>query len=113
MEKSKLPDVPIVATDSNFPEIIKKYPLVVMDCWAPWCGPCRMLAPIIDALAKEYRGKVVFAKLNTDENLSTARKFGITAIPTLLIFKKGEMVDQIVGVMPKKDMEDRIKQYIK
>lgn len=112
MNEAKSQDAPLTATDASFPEIIKKHPLVVVDCWAPWCGPCRMLAPTIDALAKEYRGKAAFAKLNTDENLDTARKFGINAIPTLLLFKKGELVDQMVGVMPKNDIESKIKQYL-
>lgn len=112
MNETKSQDAPLTATDFSFPEIIKKNPLVVVDCWAPWCGPCKMLAPIIDTLAKEYKGKVTFAKLNTDDNLATARKFGINAIPTLLVFKKGELVDQMIGVMPKNDIESKIKRYI-
>ena len=110
-EKSKWPDAPVPVTDESLFATIKKYSLVIIDCWAPWCGPCKMLSPIIDSLAREYKGKVVFAKLNTDDNLETARKFGITAIPTLLISKNGEIIDRIVGVMPKKEIEERIKKW--
>ena len=75
------PDSPVVVTDSDFDETVNKYPLVVVDCWAPWCGPCRMLSPTVDAMAKDYKGKVVFAKLNTDESIETASKFRIMSIP--------------------------------
>src|SRR6185295_11049069 len=74
---------------------------VVVDCWAPWCPPCRAMSPIIDELAAKWAGKVTFGKLNTDENQETAARFAITSIPTLLIFRDGEFADQVVGLPPK------------
>ena len=102
------PDAPIVVTDSSFEEFVKKYPKVVVDCWAPWCGPCRMLSPTIDTLAKDLRGKVVFAKLNTDENFNVAGKYRIMSIPTLLFFKNGQLVDRMVGAAPRAVVEQNL-----
>jgi len=102
------PDSPIVVTDSSFEEFVKKYPKVVVDCWAPWCGPCRMLSPTIDTLAKDLRGKVVFAKLNTDENFNVAGKYRIMSIPTLLFFKNGQLVDRMVGAAPRAVVEQNL-----
>jgi thioredoxin len=82
--------------------------LVVVDCWAPWCAPCRAIAPVVEQLAKDYRGRVVFGKLNVDENPETQYRFGIMAIPTLLVMKKGQEVDRIVGALPKNELESRI-----
>lgn len=103
---------PIEITDRNFQEIITKNNLVIVDCWAPWCGPCKMIAPSIDELAKRYAGKVVFAKLNTDDNQETAIKFGIMAIPTLLFFKGGKLVDKTVGALPKNAIEGQVKKHL-
>ncbi len=97
----KLPDVPLKVTDADIETNIKKYPLMVIDCWAPWCAPCRMIGPIIEELAKEMQGKIVFGKLNVDENRATSAKYGIMSIPALLIFKNGNLVDNIIGAMPK------------
>ena len=94
-------DTPIITTDKTFDEMIKKNPSAVIDCWAPWCGPCRMMSPIIDELAREYAGKIVFGKLNVDENPEIAKRYNIMGIPTLLIVKNGSVVDRIVGVAPK------------
>ena len=105
-------DSPITVDDSSFENFIKQHSIVLVDCWAPWCGPCRLVSPIIDGLAKEYNGKVAFGKLNTDENPSTAGRFDIMAIPTLLIFKNGKQVDQIVGAVPKARIEDMLKKYM-
>ncbi len=102
------PDAPIVVTDSDFEDLIKRYPKVVVDCWAPWCGPCRMLSPTIDAIAKEMKGKVVFAKVNTDENFGVAGKFRVMSIPTLLFFKDGKLVDKSIGAAPKGMVENQI-----
>ena len=99
---------PIVVSDRNFDQTVKNYPLIVVDCWAAWCAPCRAIAPVVEELAKEYSGKVVFGKLNVDDNPETAEKFGIRAIPTLLVMKNGNEVDRIVGVLPKNQLEARI-----
>ena len=96
---------PIEINETNFKEVIFKYDNVVVDFWAEWCGPCRMIAPIIDELAKEYAGKVVFAKLNVDEAENIAIEYGISAIPTLMFFKKGKPIDMMVGVHPKSEIK--------
>lgn len=92
---------PITVTDADFADFVRRHDTVVVDCWAPWCGPCRAMAPIIDELAQKWAGRVTFAKLNTDENPRTAQMFGIMSIPTLLVFKDGRFVDQVVGLPPK------------
>ena len=106
------PNTPITITDSNFQETIHKYPLIVVDCWAAWCAPCRMISPTIEALAKDYAGKAVFGKLNTDENRTTATQFGIRSIPTLLIIKNEKEVDRIIGAVPRQVIEEKLKKYI-
>jgi len=103
---------PIEVTDSNFHEVVRSSRLVVIDCWAQWCAPCRMMAPIIDELAKEYAGKILFGKLNVDENPEVPGQYQIMSIPTFLVFKDGVLVDRIVGAMPKKILEQRITRYI-
>jgi len=105
-------DHPVTITDKTFVETVKKYPLVVVDCWATWCGPCRLIAPVIDELAKEYAGRVVFGKLNVDENPRTATEYAIMAIPTLFIFKCGDPVDVIQGALPKPYLEAKIKEWL-
>jgi len=106
------PSEPLHTTDISIQQTVQKYPLVVIDCWAPWCGPCRMLAPTIEELAKEYAGKIVFGKLNTDENQATAREYGIMSIPTLLVFKNGKLVDTLIGALPKKMLEQAITRHL-
>ena len=91
--------------EKNIDETIKNNPALVVDCWAPWCGPCRMMTPVIDELASDYKGKITFGKLNTDENREIAEKYLIQAIPTLLIFKDGKLADRKVGALPKKLLE--------
>ncbi len=99
--------------DSNFEEVVlKSEKPVVVDFWAPWCQPCRIIAPIIEELAKEYDGKVVFAKLNTDENMQTTMRFGIRGIPTLLIFKNGKELGRIVGARPKPQLKEEIERVL-
>jgi thioredoxin 1 len=106
------PAAPVQVTDSNFEEFVKKYPKVVVDCWAPWCGPCRMLSPTIDALAKDMKGSIVFAKLNTDDNYGTAGKFKIMSIPTLLFFKDGQLVNKMIGAAPRPMVEQEIRKSL-
>ena len=101
------PTKPVDVTDSEFAQFVKSHPNVVVDAWAPWCGPCKRIAPIMDELASEYNGQVAIAKLNTDDNQKTAMQYGIMSIPTLLVFKNGERVDQIVGVQPKDTLRAR------
>ncbi|OPX59304.1 MAG: thioredoxin 2 [Methanomassiliicoccales archaeon PtaB.Bin215] len=98
--------------DSTFEEFIKSAPLVIVDCWAPWCGPCRMLAPIIEQLAEEFQGKIKFGKMNTDENENTPMKFNITAIPTMLVFKNGAQLDRVVGAGNKDFMRQKFSKYL-
>ncbi len=107
----KMPGKPLKVTDGDVQDVVQQHPLVVVDCWAPWCGPCRMLSPVIEELAKAMQGDVVFAKLNTDENQQTAKQYGIMSIPTLLLFKNGELVDQQMGAMPKNMLRSWIERY--
>lgn len=106
------PSKPLVLTDETFDDFVKKYPLSLVDCWAAWCAPCRLLSPTIDALARELSGRVVFGKLNVDENPKTAAIFGIRSIPTMLIFKKGRLVDQLLGALPKDNIKRTLLEYI-
>ncbi len=99
---------PIIVTDSGFSEFVKKYPLVAIDCWAAWCGPCRMMAPVIDELAHEFSGKAVFGKLDVDSNPMTAAAYGIMSIPTILFFRNGEHVDTAIGFGGKEMLKKKI-----
>ncbi len=86
-------------------EVLSSDTPVLVDFWAPWCGPCRMVAPVVDELSEEYDGKVKFVKLNTDDNIETASRYGIRSIPTIMVFKAGEAVDQVVGFRPKSELK--------
>jgi thioredoxin 1 len=100
---------PIHVTDETFEELVLGAQLPVMvDFWAPWCGPCRMVAPVVEELARAYDGRAVVAKINTDENGHTPSRYGIMGIPTLILFKDGEEVDRIVGFAPRKTLEERL-----
>ena len=99
-------------TDENFEAEIERHDgLAVVDFWATWCGPCRMIAPILDQLAGEYAGKVKVAKLDVDTNIKTATRFNVRSIPLLLFFKDGKVVDQIVGAVPKTHIETKLQQH--
>jgi len=111
-KKQKMSTKPVHVTDSNFNEIVNKHSLALIDCWASWCAPCVVIAPIIEELAKEYAGKILVGKLNVDENRRTAERFQIFGIPTLLIMKNGKEVDRIVGLVPKNHIEARLKKYM-
>jgi len=102
---------PVTLTDHNFDQAIAKYPALVVDCWAEWCAPCRMVAPIIDQLAHDYQGQVVFGKLDVDHNPQIAQRFGIMSIPTLLLFKDGLKVGSQVGALPKPNLEAALKEH--
>lgn len=109
-DTSDWPSAPVEITDDNIEEMSSKYPNLVVDCWAEWCGPCRMLGPIIEELAGELQGKVVFGKLNTDLNRTVPRKYGIMSIPTILYYKDGEVVGKTVGALPKEHILEAIEQ---
>jgi thioredoxin 1 len=99
--------------DSNFDnEVLKSQLPVLVDFWAPWCGPCRVLAPVVEEIASSYKGKLKVAKLNVDENQEIAMKYGIRSIPTLILFKDGKALDQIIGAVPKSEIEKMIKKVI-
>jgi thioredoxin 2 len=104
---------PVIVTDANFAEEVERAPLpVLLDMWAPWCGPCRMLAPTIEQIAGELAGRVKVAKLNTDENPMTASRFSVQSIPTLLVLKDGKEIDRIVGALPKQDILRKLESVI-
>ena len=100
---------PVTVTDATFAAEVERSPVpVLLDLWAPWCGPCRMIAPVIEDLASEMAGRVKFAKLNVDENPATAARFNVSSIPTLLILKEGRETDRLVGVQPKTEIARRL-----
>jgi thioredoxin 1 len=103
---------PLTLNDSNFDGTIKKSQLIVVDFWAPWCGPCRAVSPVIEQLATELAGKALFGKLNVDENPVVSSTFGIQSIPTIAIFKNGKMVDGFVGAASKSQILSKISTYI-
>lgn len=109
--KTPLPgdEEPLAITDANFSTHVEQSPLpVLVDMWAPWCGPCRMIAPVVEQIAREMNGKLRVGKMNVDENPATSERFQIRSIPALLIFKGGRLVDQIIGAQPKTEILRRL-----
>ena len=105
---------PIHVNDNEFQEkVLDSSTPVIVDFWAPWCGPCRMVAPVLDELAKEYNEKVIIAKVNTNENPQWAMRYGVQGIPTMLFVRNGEIVDRIVGAHPKPSIQQRLDNMLK
>jgi thioredoxin 1 len=99
-------------SDREFEEVVQKNRVVVVDFWAPWCPPCRALAPIVEELSREYEGRAVVAKVNVDQNRAKANEYGIRSIPTLLFFKEGKLVDRQVGAVPKRIIQEKIEKLL-
>jgi thioredoxin 1 len=111
-QSQKPTNKPIILNDSNFHSEVAKHRLIVVDFWAPWCGPCRMVGPLVEELAAEYAGKVTFGKLNVDENAMVPSSFGVRGIPTLIVFKDGNAVDTLVGACSKSHIESKFRPYL-
>jgi thioredoxin 1 len=103
---------PLNLEDTTFFQTINKFPIMLVDFWAPWCGPCRMMSPIIDQIGKDYLGKLVIGKINVDENPLIARQFSISSIPTLMLFKRGKEVNKIIGSVSKNKIDEMVKMHL-
>ncbi len=103
---------PQAVTDADFDAVLKAHPLVLVDFWAEWCAPCRMIAPILEELAQEYAGKVLVAKLDVDENPKTAMRYRIMSIPTVILFKDGQPVEVLVGAQPKRNYQAKLEKHL-
>ncbi len=106
------PDEPVKLSDETMDEFVSEYPLALVDFWAEWCGPCKMLIPVLDELAKDMHGKVAIGKVNVDENRGKSGEYGISSIPTLMIYKDGEMVKRLVGALPKDALKKELENFI-
>ena len=113
-EKELLKNIkePLNLGDNTFFETINKFPLMLVDFWAPWCGPCRMMTPIIDQIGKDYLGKLVVGKMNVDENPLIGRQFSISSIPTLILFKRGKEVNKVIGSVSKNKIDEMVKMHL-
>lgn len=104
---------PMMVTDADFDQKVLKAPLpVLLDCWAPWCGPCKMMGPVFDQLAAEWRGRIRVCKLNVDENPQTAARFQTQSIPTMLVFDNGQLKDTMIGAMPKHQIVQKMAAFL-
>lgn len=106
------PSGPVELSDADFDSAVKKYKVLVVDFWAPWCPPCLMMAPVIESLAKKFEGEIVFGKVNVDESQEKASYFGVMSIPTLLIFKEEKIQEKLVGALPEDILEDKLRRYL-
>ena len=111
-ENLSVKNKPVELADSTFRKFVREHSLTVVVCWAPWCGPCRMVSPIVDELARDYADKIAFGKLNVDDNPGVATEYGIMSIPTLLVFKNGALVDRIIGARPRAVLEQMITSHL-
>jgi thioredoxin 2 len=102
----------VTGVDATFERDVQAPVVVLVDMWAPWCGPCRMVAPVLEELSRELAGRLKVVKLNVDENPVTASRYRVQSIPTLLLFRRGELVDQVVGAMPKGPLRQRLEAYL-
>jgi thioredoxin 1 len=103
---------PVEVTDANFDEVLGNHPLVLVDFWAEWCAPCRMIAPVLEELAQEYEGKLLVAKLDVDENPKTAMRYRVMSIPTVILFKNGQPVEVLVGAQPKRNFQAKLEKHL-
>ena len=112
MAKQSYPSEPLRMDERSFEQALSDYPVVVVDCHADWCAPCRMMSPMIKELSREFQGKIVFGKVNIDESREIAVQFGVQSIPTLLIFKENKLVDRVIGVVQKDRLAEHLLQYV-
>ncbi len=105
------PDEPVKVTDEDFDEFVEEYDVVLIDFWAEWCGPCKRLGPIIEELAEEMQGDVAFGKLDVDDNKAKSSEYSVSSIPTMIIFNEGEVVDKMIGALPKEDIKEKLEKY--
>ncbi|MBS3815995.1 MAG: thioredoxin [Candidatus Thermoplasmatota archaeon] len=111
-ESTEYPEGPVKVNDNDFQETINEYPLVLVDFWAEWCGPCKMMEPVLEELAEEYQGEVVIAKMNVDKNQKVPSQFQVSSIPTLVLFKDGERVDRMIGALQKQQLEQKFEEHM-
>lgn len=111
VKRSSFPEKPVELTEENFNGFVRDHPFVAVDCYADWCGPCKIMDPIVKELAGELKGKVVFGKLNVDEARGKAMEYGIMSIPTMLIFKDGKLVNKLIGAMRREKLKSELQKY--
>ncbi|MEF8831967.1 MAG: thioredoxin [Candidatus Thermoplasmatota archaeon] len=111
-ESKEYPVEPVEVTDNDFEETMEEYPLVLMDFWANWCGPCKMMEPIMEDLAENYQGEVVIGKMNVDKNQNIPSRFQVSSIPTMILFKEGEVVDRMIGARGKEQLSQKLEEHL-